>query len=124
MVPLTMIKIVNANDSRKSGCLVTKLIWCYCAQVGQIGANGRPFSAHLTRPKVVFETSSVRRRVPRMAYSFPSKLRTNFIQMPPYCGPLGGFNVHNVILRKFRGDVERVDFSMHSRSSFSNPTLI
>ena len=57
------------------------------------GVNGSAFSACSTRQKVVFNTSSVRRRVPRMVYSNLLKLRTNLSQMAPWCGALGGLNL-------------------------------
>ena len=42
----------------------------------------------------MFNTSSVRRRVPRMVYSTLLKLWTNFSQMPPWCGALDELNLH------------------------------
>ena len=68
------------------------------------GVNGRAFSACSTRQKVVFNTSSVSRRVPMMVYSTLLKLRTNsprfhlgsahWVIEPP----------HNALMFKFGGD--------------------
>ena len=86
------------------------------------GVKGREFSAYSTRQKVVFNTSSVRRRVPRIVYSTLLKLRTNLSQMPPWCGALGGLNLHLMPLRARSAAMLSVfHFSTHSRSSFSAP---
>ena len=86
------------------------------------GVKGREFSAYSTRQKVVFNTSSVRRRVPRIVYSILLKLRTNISQMPLWCGALGGLNLHLMPLRAISTAMLSVfHFSIHSRSSFSAP---
>ena len=87
-----------------------------------MGNKGREFKAYSTRQKVVFNTSSVRRRVPRIVYSTLLKLRTNLSHMPPWCGALGGLNLHLMPLcASSVAMLSVIHFSTHSRSSFSAP---
>ena len=70
----------------------------------------------------MFNTSSKRRRVPRMVYSTLVKLRTNLSQMPTWCGALGGLNLHLMPLCASSAAMLSVfHFSIPSRSSFSAP---
>ena len=86
------------------------------------GVNGRAFSACSTRHKVVFNTSSVRRGVPRMVYSNLLKLRNNRSQMPTWRGALGGLNLQ--LMRLFISSAAMLIvfyFSIHSQRFFSAP---
>ena len=108
-VPLTVIEWLGVIALRSDGSAFT-------------GVKGRELSAYLTRQKVVFNTSSVRRRVPRIVYSTLLKLRTNLSLTPPWCGALGGLNLRLMPLCASSVAMLSVfHFSIQSRSSFSAP---
>ena len=82
----------------------------------------RELRAISTRQKVVCSTSSVRRCVPRIVYNTRLKLRTNLSQLPPWCGALGGLNLHFIPLwASSAAMLTTFHFSLLSRSSFCAP---
>ena len=86
------------------------------------GVSGGALSAYSTRPKAVFKTSSMRLRVPRMAYTTLWKLWNKFTQMPLYSSVLGKVNLHLMsFCASSAAMLSMFNFSINSRSSFSAP---
>ena len=84
--------------------------------------NGRAFNAYSNRQKVLFKTSSVRQRVPRMVYPTLLKLRDNLAHMTPFCSALGQWNFPLVLLCASSASMLLVfHFSVLLRISFSVP---
>ena len=98
------------------------MVRSYSVQIERFKSQGCELRAYTMGHKVERSTSSVRRRVPRIAYNTPLKLRTNLSQIPPWCGALVGLNLHFMPLwATSASTLTMFHFWTISRSSFTVP---